>query len=136
MEIAILTIFSLEIILSLVAVLRFYLKDPWNVFDLFIIIVSITFVMLDVFVSANQSLKNFLKIRGIFRLLRIFILIRKLNTLRVKRENQKMKKISLGYDLVAPQEKVISILTDLRNNYIQHIDSKLIEDLNYCIKHI
>ena len=86
-EIAILSIFSIEIILSIVALHQFYLRDPWNVFDLFIIIVSITFVLLDVFISSNQSLKSFLKIRGIFRLLRIFILIRKLNSLRVKREN-------------------------------------------------
>ena len=62
-----------------------YLKDPWNFFDLIIIIVSIRFVLLDVYVE-NEALKGFLKIRGIFRLLRIFILIRKLNALRVKRE--------------------------------------------------
>ena len=101
-EIAILGVFSLEIFLSILALHTLYLKDPWNVFDLFIIIVSITFVLIDVFISSNQSLKSFLKIRGIFRLLRIFILIRKLNTLRVKRENSKRKKVNLGYNLVAP----------------------------------
>ena len=84
-EIVILGIFCVEIFLNIVAFHWWYLKDPWNFFDLVIIIISIIFVLLDVYVE-NNALKGFLKIRGIFRLLRIFILIRKLNALRVKRE--------------------------------------------------
>jgi hypothetical protein len=57
----------------------------WNIFDFIVIILSIAFVILDILVK-NEALQAFLKIRGIFRLLRIFILIRKLNTLRIRRD--------------------------------------------------
>ena len=52
-EISILATFSLEIMMNIISLHKYYLKDPWNVFDLFIIIVSIIFVLLDVFVSKN-----------------------------------------------------------------------------------
>jgi len=57
-----------------------------------------------------------LKIRGIFRLLRIFILIRKLNTVRVRREVRIKTTTSLGYDLRSPLEKVLEILNGLRDS--------------------
>lgn len=77
--------FSVEIILSIIAYHGLYFKDKWNIFDLLIIIVSIIFVLLDIFVN-NKALAGFLKIRGVLRLVRIFILIRKLNVLRIRRE--------------------------------------------------
>ena len=84
-ELAILGIFVIEICLHLIAFSRLYLADRWNVFDMVIILLCLGFVFLDIFVN-NQSLKNFLKVRGIFRLLRIFLLVRKLNALRVIRD--------------------------------------------------
>lgn len=74
-----------EIILHFVAFKLLYLKDYWNIFDMFIIILSVAFVLLDIFID-NSVIDGILKIRGIFRLLRVFLLVRKLNTLRVKRE--------------------------------------------------
>jgi hypothetical protein len=56
---------------------------------------------MDVFIK-SKALKGFLKIRGIFRLLRIFILVRKLNTLRVKREVRQRKKMGSGYEFTSP----------------------------------
>ena len=44
--------------------------------------------------------------------------------------------MSEGYNFVSPQEKVISILTEIKNNYMQNLDTRLMEDLNYCIKNI
>lgn len=93
-----------------------YLRDVWNIADIVVILLSIAFVLLDLLIEDNSSLSGFLKIRGIFRLLRVFILIRKLNVVRVRREVRK-KNIysSLGYDLRSPLEKVLEILTDLRD---------------------
>jgi hypothetical protein len=92
-EISILSIFSIEIILNIIALRSYYMRDPWNIFDIIIIALSIIFVLLDLFIN-SQALNGILKIRGIFRLLRIFILIRKLNTIRVKRDLRQRKMIS------------------------------------------
>jgi flagellin-specific chaperone FliS len=113
---------------------KLYLKDCWNTFDLIIILLSLAFVFLDIYTD-NSALDGFLKIRGIFRLLRIFLLIRKLDALRIKREFQKRKMISMGYDLRAPLEKVLEILNQLRDQ-IDTEEDKVIKDLNYCIKMI
>lgn len=100
-ELVILGIFCIEIGLHIIALGKLYLKDYWNVFDIVIILLSLLFVFLDMF-NDNSVLEGILKIRGIFRLLRIFLLIRKLNTLRVKRDVQKRNQISQGYDLRSP----------------------------------
>ena len=83
-ELAILGVFCVDITLHIIALGKLYLREYWNIVDLAIIILSVIFVLLDLFVN-NTALQGFLKIRGIFRFLRIFLLIRKLNTLRVKR---------------------------------------------------
>jgi hypothetical protein len=84
-ELCILGIFCIEIITYILTFHCLYFMDMWNIFDIVIIMISIVFVLLDIFVQ-NTALSAFLKIRGIFRLVRIFILIRKLNALRVKRD--------------------------------------------------
>ena len=112
-ELTILGIFAVEIALHIIALLGLYIRDYWNILDLSIIILSFLFVFLDIYVK-NSALQGFLKIRGIFRLLRIFLLIRKLNTLRVKRDMQK-RNMTSGYDLRSPLEKVLEILTNLRD---------------------
>ena len=86
-ELIILGIFVIEITLHIFSYHLLYLEDMWNLFDFIVIILSIVFVLLDMSLAGtNSALTGFLKIRGIFRLLRIFILIRKLNALRIKRE--------------------------------------------------
>jgi hypothetical protein len=84
-ELVLLGIFVIEITLHLIAFGCIYLKDYWNIFDFIIIALSIAFVLTDILTN-NDILSALLKIRGIFRLLRIFLLIRKLNTLRVKKD--------------------------------------------------
>lgn len=113
-ELTILGIFVIEIFLHFLAFRLLYLKDYWNIFDLIIIIISVVFVLLDIFIN-NSVIDVILKIRGIFRLLRVFLLIRKLNTLRVKREVQKRALTSNGYDLRSPLERVLEILNNLRD---------------------
>ncbi|CDW90418.1 3 5-cyclic nucleotide phosphodiesterase family protein [Stylonychia lemnae] len=131
-ELSILGIFCVEIGLHLIAFKSLYLKDFWNIFDLFIIILSLTFVLLDIFVE-NSVLDGILKIRGIFRLLRVFLLVRKLNTLRVKRQIQLRQLTANGYDLRSPLERVLEILNGLRDQ-LDIEETKIIQDLNYCIK--
>jgi hypothetical protein len=84
-ELIILGIFCLESFLHVIALGKLYMRDCWNVVDMIIIILSLIFVFLDLFIT-NSAISGFLKIRGFFRLLRIFLLIRKLNTMRVKRD--------------------------------------------------
>ena len=114
-ELTILGIFCLEIALHIIALGKLYLRDIWNSVDIIIIILSLVFVFLDMFVE-NQALQGFLKIRGIFRLLRIFLLIRKLNTLRLKREVKAKQSTIKGYDIRSPLERVLEILNSLRDN--------------------
>jgi len=52
-EIAILGIFCLEITVHIIALGNIYMKDLWNVFDLVIIILSVLFVLMDVFVKSK-----------------------------------------------------------------------------------
>ena len=113
-ELSILGIFCVEIAFHLFAFKCLYFKDYWNIFDLCIIILSLIFVFLDIFVN-NDVLDGILKIRGIFRLLRIFLLIRKLNTLRIKSEFKKRSITAQGYDLRSPLELVLEILNSLRD---------------------
>jgi hypothetical protein len=127
-------IFIIEIALHLFAFHCLYLEDMWNIFDLVVIILSIIFVVLDIYVE-NKVVESILKIRGIFRLLRIFILVRKLNTLKIRRDLIKKKITSLGYDLTSPLEKVIELLNVLRDQ-LDEAEEKAHESLNYIIKTI
>ena len=65
-----------------------FLKDYWNMVDAVVILVNIVFVIVDSQVDENIILKSVLKIRGLFRLIRIFVLIRKVNQVKAKRERR------------------------------------------------
>ena len=93
-ELCILGIFVIEIFLHICAFHIHYLEDWLNILDIVVIILSIIFVLLDILLDEDNWFRGFLKIRGIFRLLRIFILIRKLNAVRVRREMR--KKLNTG----------------------------------------
>lgn len=56
--------------------------------DAVVILVNIVFVIVDTQVDENIILKSVLKIRGLFRLIRIFVLIRKVNQVKAKRERR------------------------------------------------
>lgn len=101
--------FVIEIALHIYAYNVLYLRDVWNLIDFIVILLSVLFVLLDMLLP-ESGFKNILRIRGIFRMMRIFLLIRKLNTLRVKRELVKRGLTKMGYDLRSPLEKVIDIL--------------------------
>ena len=111
-ELSILGVFVIEIAMHIYAYNLLYLRDIWNLIDFIVIILSVLFVLLDMYLP-DSGFKNILRIRGIFRMMRIFLLIRKLNTLRVKRELVKRGLTKMGYDLRSPLEKVIDILKDI-----------------------
>lgn len=106
--------------------------------DMIIILLCLAFVLLDMFAD-NQVLKNALKVRIIFRLLRIFLLIRKLNALREIKEMEMRRgqgstmATTNGYDMRSPLEQVIEILVRIRDLLDQH-EKPLISDINYCMK--
>lgn len=93
-----------------------FIRDCWNIVDLIVILVSIAFVLLSLFFSDNKSLQGFLKIRGVFRLFRVLILIRKLNAVRIRRDIRKRHISAHGYDIRSPLEKVMEILADFRDS--------------------
>lgn len=67
--------------------------------DAVVILVNIVFVIVDMQVSAG-ILKEVLKIRGFFRLIRIFVLIRKVNQVKTKRERRsKFSRLAISDDL-------------------------------------
>ena len=77
-ELIILGFFLLEVSLKFVAFRRIYLCDIWNIFDITVILISIVFVVLEILLK-DSNISDFFKIRGMFRLLRIFLVIRKVN---------------------------------------------------------
>ena len=67
--------------------------------DAVVILVNIVFVIVDIQVSAG-IVKEILKIRGFFRLIRIFVLIRKVNQVKTKRERRsKFSRLAVSDDL-------------------------------------
>ena len=158
----VLGIFIIEIILHLSSYGKLYLRDPWNIADIVVILISVAFVLTDLIVtiknnnntsSSNNSnttstttttnttnsgsaiLKGVLKIRGIFRLLRVLILVRKLSIVKMKRDIRKRIITISGYDLRSPLERVLEILNDIRDS-IDPNEERMISEMNYCIKQI
>ena len=77
-ELIILGLFLLEVSLKFIAFRKIYLCDIWNIFDIAVILISIVFVVLEILLK-DSNISDFFKIRGMFRLLRIFLVIRKVN---------------------------------------------------------
>ncbi len=75
----------------------------------------------------------------IFRLLRIFLLIRKINALReikemeMRRGQMSTMATTNGYDMRSPLEQVIEIISRIKDLIDVH-EKPLIQDLNYCLK--
>ena len=76
LEVVILLFFCLDILLHVCGYGLIFLQDCWNMVDAVVILVNILFVIVDSQVDSG-ILKNILKLRGFFRLVRIFVLLRK-----------------------------------------------------------
>jgi hypothetical protein len=114
-ELAILGLFIVEIVLHVFAYRLLYLKDYWNILDIMVIKICLVFVLLDLLLDKSVNIKGFFKIRGIFRLLRIFILTRKLNAVRIRRDLIKKRMATTSFSLKPPLERVLEMLSDLRD---------------------
>jgi hypothetical protein len=92
---------------------------------------AIVLVVLDISLN-DSSLSSIFRIRGLFRLLRIGILIRKFYVIQKKSKERKKMQVRDIYNVSSPAEIVNEILSEIRD-MVQN-DDKIIEDLNYCIK--
>jgi len=78
-ELSILIIFTLEIMANVYAYgFKFYFRDKWLLFDAIVILGSIALVIVDLSVDGTFNAISKI-VRAIFRLLRIFLLFRKVN---------------------------------------------------------
>ena len=100
-EISILSIFIAESLCNFVAFGCLYFQDCWNVFDVIVLLISLSFVIIEIN-TTHTRLHGFLKIRGIFRLVRVIILIRKMNLLRFRREIRLKYKTYSEFDIASP----------------------------------
>lgn len=130
-ELFILFIFCVDIGARIYAFRMLYLRDKLNRIDIFIVILAIIFTILDININDRKA-KAVLRLRGVFRLLRVAILIRKLDELRNSRKAKMKSEIDYS-DFKSPFERTIEILTNLKECLE---DQKYVKDLNYCIKHI
>jgi len=133
LELMFLFVFCVEISLNFIGFGWLFIKDWWNIGDITVIILAIIFVILEMVID-DGTLNSVLRIRGLFRLLRVGILIRKVDSIRQKSQARKRNQIRDIYHVSSPAEIVNEILTDIRN-MVQN-DDRMIEDLNYCIKMI
>ena len=130
-ELVFLTIFVIEITMNFIAFGWLFVKDYWNIVDASVIFIAIGLVILDINYS-GQNLDALLRLRGLFRLVRIGILLRKFDSIRKKSMARKQLFNRDFYHVMAPSEIVNNILWNIRD-MIQN-DAKLLEDINYWIK--
>lgn len=82
-ELVFLFIFWVEISFNFLGFGVLFIKDWWNIADITVILLAIVFVILDM-ILADSSLSGLFRLRGLFRLLRVGILIRKFDSIRQK----------------------------------------------------
>lgn len=111
-ELVILTLFGIEIGLKIYAFGLNWLKDGWNIFDIFIVIICFMLTIIDI-VEPDLIASGFIKFSGILRLLRIVVMFRKVNEMRKMREKRKMKNRVNSLSFTSPAEQVVDILEGL-----------------------
>ncbi len=116
-----------EVSLKFIAFRRLYICDKWNIFDVCVIQISIVFVILEI-ILGNSGVSAIFRVRGIFRLLRIFLVLRKMNELRI-RSTRRLLRNSATNSFKTPAERILKILTQL---IMRVTDIKVRVDLLYC----
>lgn len=132
----ILFLFCLDIVLHVCGYGIIFLKDYWNMVDAVVILVNIVFVVVDTNVTSGV-VKQFLKLRGFFRLIRIFVLIRKVNQVNAKRERRrKFSRLAISdtLELKTVQQKVIENLYAISERLPKN--DRSVAQLEYCIKQV
>jgi hypothetical protein len=130
-ELIILLIFCVDIVARIYSFRMLYLKDYLNIIDITTIILAIILAIIDMSVD-NSVASALLRIRGMFRITTLLLLVRKLNE--VKGSNKAKKKSEISYsEFKSPLERTLEIMTALRECLE---DQKFVRDINYCIKNI
>ena len=130
-ELVILGFFLIEVSLKFLAFRRLYICDKWNLFDVFVILVSIVFVVLEIMLK-DSNVTAIFRIRGIFRLLRVFLVLRKMNELRIRSQRRLLRSASAN-SFKTPAERILKILSQLMGRVT---DVKVRVDLLYCQEQI
>lgn len=103
-----------------------FLDEKMNLLDIFIILIAILFTILDMNIKDDIAGAVF-RLRGIFRLLRVALLIRKLDEL--KKSKKAKNKYQVDYsDYKSPLERTLEILSYLRDD-LQN--QKYVKDVNF-----
>ena len=108
-ELVLLFIFCVETLFNFVGFGMLFIKDYWNLIDILVILLAIVLVCLDITLKGN-SLDALLRLRGLFRLVRIGILLRKFDAFRKKNAARKKMFGRDFYHVMAPSELVNNIL--------------------------
>ena len=108
-ELIFLAIFIFEITMNFIAFGWLFVKDYWNIVDITVILAAVALVITDIIYSGN-NLDALLRIRGLFRLVRIGILLRKFDAIRKKSMERKKMFGRDFYHVMAPSEIVNNIL--------------------------
>ena len=111
-ELVILTIFGIEISLKICAFRMVFLKDPWNIFDIIIVILCYILTIIEIEEPGLVD-SGFFRVSGILRLLRIIVMFRKVNHMRRIRQKRKVKNKIGTFTMTTPAENVIEILENL-----------------------
>jgi Ion transport protein len=130
-ELVLLFVFWVETVLNFIGFGMLFVKDYWNIVDISVILLAVVLVILDISLSGS-SLDALIRLRGLFRLVRIGILLRKFDAIRKKNAAKRNLFGRDFYHVMAPAEIVNNILCNIRD-MIQN-DAKLLEDINYWIK--
>lgn len=75
-EALLLSVFTADVIINILAFRRHYFHDRVVLIEIIVIFLTLSFVVSDVIVEEKT---DFFKIRGVFRILRIFLLFRKVS---------------------------------------------------------
>mmetsp|Transcript_42277 Transcript_42277/g.30471 ORF Transcript_42277/g.30471 Transcript_42277/m.30471 type:complete len:219 (+) Transcript_42277:324-980(+) len=134
-ELVVLASFCLDITLHIIAYGKYYLVDYWNIFDVIIIFINILFVVLDIY-DVEGNFSSVLKLRGLFRIMRILIVFRKINMVKAKTDRRRRIDILSGggAEVRTPQEIIIEMLSNLRDRI--PLKDKAYKDLTYSIKKV
>jgi len=119
-DLAFLCAFTFELSLRLYAYGMVYLRSALSVFDALVVLVS--FAMQILVVSSSKGIGNdltFLSALRMIRLLRLFVILNKVQNTRERRKKEKYMKLG------APVERVMTLLDELKTNEIGLASSEI-----------
>jgi hypothetical protein len=130
-EFIILAIFISDVIARIYAYRGLYFSEKFNIVDIILVSLAVVLAIIDVPVDDPKA-SAFLRLRGIFRLLRVGVVFLRFEEQSASNIN-KLKSDVAYSDYKSPLERTLEILTSLKECIN---DDKFVKDINFCIKHI